>query len=431
MDSLRVITSVAASKDLHLFQIDVQTAFLHGEINREIYVHQPEGYVVPGSEKKVWRLKKGLYGLRQSAVLWNKRIHKTLIRLGFVQSTADPCVYTRMTGGVTMILALWVDDGLFAFSDMEAGQSVIKALQTEFKIRVSPAEHFVGLVINRDRANKSLHLSSPAYIDKLLEKFSMSECNPVKIPADKSVDLSKSMAPDTEEMRSKMTQYPYRQLIGSLMYAAITIRPDIAYIVNQLAQFCEDPGEKHWQAAKKVLRYLSATRRFGISFSGGDKESANTLIAFSDADYARDIDTRRSTSGFLFMLNGGVVSYCSRKQKCTARSTMESEYIAASEGASEAVFLRRLLSQIGVTQSSPTPFYCDNQAAISLVHNPEHHSRAKHIDVRYHFIREQQANGIINITHVPSESQLADILTKPLDFDSFAPLREAIGVKET
>jgi transposase InsO family protein len=278
MDSLRVITSVAASKDLHLFQIDVQTAFLHGEIDREIYVHQPEGYVVPGSEKKVWRLKKGLYGLRQSAVLWNKRIHKTLIRLGFVQSTADPCVYTRMTGGVTMILALWVDDGLFAFSDMEAGQSVIDALQTEFKIRVSPVEHFVGLVINRDRTNKSLHLSSPAYIDKLLEKFSMSECNPVKIPADKSVDLSKSMAPDTEEMRSKMTQYPYRQLIGSLMYAAITIRPDIAYIVNQLAQFCEDPGEKHWQAAKKVLRYLSATRRFGISFSGG---TTNQLIRSS------------------------------------------------------------------------------------------------------------------------------------------------------
>ena len=429
MDSLRVISSIAASQDLHLFQIDVQTAFLHGEIDREIYIQQPEGYVVAGSEKKVWRLKKGLYGLKQSAVLWNKRIHKTLIRLGFVQSAADPCVYTRMTGGATMIFALWVDDGLFAFSDMEAGQSIIKELQDEFKIRVAPADHFVGLVIQRDRANKSLHLSAPAYIDKMLEKFNMSECNTVKIPADKSINISKSMSPETEEKRKEMTRFPYRQLIGSLMYAAITVRPDTAFIVNQLAQHCNDPGEQHWKAGKKVLRYLAATRRFGISFSGGES-NVDTLIAFSDADYAGDVDTRRSTSGFLFMLNGGVVSYCSRRQKCVARSTMESEYIAASEGASEAVFLRRLLSQIGVEQSSPTPFYCDNQAAISLVHNPEHHSRAKHIDVRYHFIREQQANGIIDITHVPSESQLADILTKALDEDTFAKLRMAIGVTE-
>jgi hypothetical protein len=176
-DSLRSILALAASRDLHLLQIDVQTAFLYGEIDQELFIHQPEGYVTEDSENYVCRLNKGLYGLKQASRLWNKKIHRSLVNLLFTQSEADPCVYIRLSGGDIMILAIWVDDGLFAFSDKSAGQSVIDHLREEYKMKAGPAEHFVGLNINRDRPNKTLHLSSPSYIEKVLAKFNMTECN--------------------------------------------------------------------------------------------------------------------------------------------------------------------------------------------------------------------------------------------------------------
>jgi hypothetical protein len=166
-DSLRSILALAASRDLHLLQIDVQTAFLYGEIDQELFIHQPEGYVTEDSENYVCRLNKGLYGLKQASRLWNKKIHRSLVNLLFTQSEADPCVYIRLSGGDIMILAIWVDDGLFAFSDKSAGQSVIDHLREEYKMKAGPAEHFVGLNINRDRPNKTLHLSSPSYIEKV------------------------------------------------------------------------------------------------------------------------------------------------------------------------------------------------------------------------------------------------------------------------
>ena len=428
-DSLRSILALAASRDLHLLQIDVQTAFLYGEIDQELFIHQPEEYVTEDSENYVCRLNKGLYGLKQSSRLWNKKIHRSLVNLLFTQSEADPCVYTRLSGGDIMILAIWVDDGLFAFSDKSAGQSVIDHLREEYKMKAGPAEHFVGLNINRDRPNKTLHLSSPSYIEKVLAKFNMTECNPVRIPAEPSLRLSRDMEPADVETTAKMRSIPYRQVIGSLMYAAITFRPDITYAVNQLARFCENPGESHWSAAKKVLKYLASTRRFGLQFTGAGID-IDTLSAFSDADYAGDTDTRRSTSGFVFMFNQGAITWSSRRQNCVALSTMESEYIAASDSSREAVWLRRLTAQIGAVQKSPTNLYCDNKSAIAITHNPEHHSRSKHIDVKYHFLRDQQSNGTINISHISSESQLADIFTKPLSSNRFCILRSQLGVVE-
>jgi len=163
-----------------------------------------------------------------------------------------------------MILTIWVEDGLFASSDKTAGQSVIQHLREEYKMKAGPAENFVGLNINRDRPNKTLHLSSPSYIEKVLAKFNMTECNPFRIPAEPSLRLSRDMESADVETTAKMRSIPYRQVIGSLMYAAITFRPDITYAVNQLARFCENPGESHWSAAKKVLKYLASTRRFGL-----------------------------------------------------------------------------------------------------------------------------------------------------------------------
>jgi hypothetical protein len=428
-DSLRVILALTASRDLQLLQIDVQTAFLYGELDQKIYIKQPEGYVTPGHEHFVCLLHKGLYGLKQSSRLWYQKLQSSLIQLDFKQSEADPCVYTRETEGAFIILAVWVDDGLLAFDDPTAAATIIHHLQSEYKMTCSPAEHFVGLVINHDRQNRKLYLSSPQYIEKVLTKFNMIECNRIGTPSDKSTRLSTSMSPTTDISKAAMSKIPYRESVGSLMYAAITFRPDIAHSVNQLAQFCENPGEPHWKGVKRILKYLSSTRRHGLCYSG-QNTNPDTIVAFSDADYAGDVDTRRSTSGFVFILNGAAVTWSSRRQNCVALSTMESEYIAASETSREAVWLRRLLDQIGIRQERPIILNCDNKSAIALAHNPEHHTRSKHIDVRLHYIREQVIKKTIEINHVSSDDQLADILTKPLEETRFAHLRASIGVLE-
>ena len=194
-------------------------------------------------------------------------------------------------------------------------------------------------------------------------------------------------------------------------------------------QFCENPGKPHWKGIKRILKYLASTRTHGLCYSGKNT-NPDTIVAFSDADYAGDVDTRRSTSWFVFILNGAAVTWSSRRQNCVALSTMESEYIAASEASREVVWLRRLLDQIGIRQEIPTILNCDNKSAIALSHNPEHHTRSKHIDVRLHYIREQVTNEIVKINHVSSKIQLADILTKPLEETRFAHLRASIGVIE-
>ena len=197
-DSLRVILTLTASRNLQLLQIDVQTAFLYGELDQKIYIKQPEGYVTPGYEHFVCLLHKGLYGLKQSSRLWYQKLQSSLIQLDFKQSEADPCVYTRETEGAFIILAVWVDDGLLAFDDQTAATTIIQHLRSEYKMTCSPAEHFVGLVINHDRQNRKLYLSSPEYTEKVLTKFNMTECNRIGTPSDKSTRLSTSMSPTTD-----------------------------------------------------------------------------------------------------------------------------------------------------------------------------------------------------------------------------------------
>jgi hypothetical protein len=211
------------------------------------------------------------------------------------------------------------------------------------------------------------------------------------------------------------------------MYAAITVRPDIAFIAGQLARFCENPGPTHWKAAKRVLKYLAGTRNHGLCFDGRHIDN-NLLIGYSDADYAGDCDTRRSTSGFVFVLNGAAVTWSSRRQPIVALSTMESEYIAACDSSREVIWLRRLLHELGIKQTNPTPLLCDNESAISLTRNPESHKRSKHIDVRYHFIREQISKKNVEISYVNTKEQLADVFTKAIDGISQRKIMAGIGI---
>jgi hypothetical protein len=279
-------------------------------------------------------------------------------------------------------------------------------LSTHFKMTSHQADCFLGLQIDRNREKRELLLSQPQYIAGILRRFKMSTCFPVKTPADPQTHLTASMSPTTPEDISLMAGVPYKEAIGSLIYLIMCTRPDIAYAVGQAARFSQNPGKAHCKGRAQ-------------------------LVGFTDADYAGCLDSRRSTSGFLFLHLGGAVAWGSHRQTCTATSTTEAEYIAASDATKEAVWLRRLLIQIDSFPNNPVRLLCDNQSSIRLVHNPVHHNRTKHIQIRYHFIREKQEEGEIDIVYVTTTHQLADIFTKSLPTPQFMFLRSRIGIQNS
>lgn len=426
--SLRAVLAIAAAKDLEMIQLDIKTAFLYGELQEEIYMQQPEGFVTSGKEEQVCRLLKSIYGLKQASRAWNKKFHAFILKFGLTQSLADPCVYFRhlRKGEIDeefTVLIIYVDDGIIFSNRQQILTDILEHLKTEFEIRSLPADRFIGINITRDRPQHTIYLSQPDYIVKLLEKFNMSDCTPVAIPADPCCRLSPEMCPKNPEEEAEMKNVPYREAVGSLMHIMVMTRPDISYAIGQVAQFVQNPGKQHWRAVKRILAYLKKTLNLGLRFN----KDGDTLTGFCDSDYAGDLQTRRSTSGFVFLHLGGPVSWTSRRQQCVALSTTEAEFIAAAEATKEAVWLQQLLSELGEV-NKPTSLHCDNQSAIALVKNPAFHQRTKHIDVRLFYIREAQEDGTINVIYIPTDQQSADIFTKALAVPRFERLRETLGV---
>ena len=237
--------------------------------------------------------------------------------------------------------------------------------------------------------------------------------------------MSAEMAPKIENATKEMPSVAYREAIGSLMYLMVMTRPDIAFAVNQVSQCCQNPGPGHWNGVKRILAYLAGTSNHGLLFKKNDEGS---LIGYCDADYAGDADKRRSTTGYIFLLYRGPVSWCSKRQSCTALSTTEAEFVAACEASKEATWLLRLLQELGIKENGPVPLMSDNQSAIRVVNNTEFHQRTKHIDVKYNYIRDQQSNGIVDVRYICTNQQLGDIFTKPLPIPRFLMLRDQIGI---
>jgi hypothetical protein len=424
-ESVRVILSTAAAHNLEIIQLDVKTAFLHGDLHEEIFMDQPPGFISSDSPTHVCRLLKSLYGLKQASRSWNVKFDGYLVGLGFVRSVADPCVYRRSEENGIVILAIWVDDGLLCGPDKNKLLELISQLSTHLDITARDADFFIGIKIDRDRIRHTIHLSQEQYTNRILRRFKMLECNPKMQPADPYVRLTidgiegGSSSPTIDDST-------YREAVGSLMFLMVCTRPDIAFAVGQVAQFSHNPKQAHWIAVQRILAYLKGTSKYGVTYGG--TEQRHVLTAFSDSDYAGDSDTRRSTTGYLLIYNGGPVAWGSRRQSCVSLSTTEAEYIAMCEAAKDIVWTRRLLNGIGCDQKQPTELFCDNQGALKLVSNPEFHRRTKHIDVRYHYVRDQQMDGSLAVHHVGTKGQLADLLTKALAGPAFQNLRMKIGV---
>lgn len=421
LESLRTLTALSTQHGLELHHVDVSTAFLNGTLEEEVYMKQPKGYEKKGQEHLVCRLRKSIYGLKQSSRCWNTALDSHLREMGFTQSKSDPCIY--MSGGEdAFYIGVYVDDMILAGRDKTRIKGVKRDLSSKFDIKdLGKLSYFLGISIIQNQEERKTWMGQPAYTEKLLTKMGMHDCKPVKTPVEPGSHLVKGTEKDTAVDREL-----YQSLVGSLMYLATCTRPDIAYAVGTLARFSSNPNTTHWTAAKRVLRYLKGTSNLGIVFKG---EESGNCMGYSDADWAGDREDRKSTSGYLFQIAGGPVSWKSKKQDTVALSTAEAEYMALSCAAQESIWMRRLNSELGNPPQGPTIILEDNQSAIAMAKNPQFHGRAKHIDIRHHFVREQVSDGTIELKYCPTREMVADILTKGLAQEQFCLLRGMAGME--
>jgi hypothetical protein len=423
---VRTVLALAAAEDWELENMDVDTAFLNSPVDEDIYIKQPEGFEQfgPNGEELVCKLKKSLYGLKQAPRNWNVVIDSWLREYGFVPNAADACVYVMRVneGGreLVLIVLLWVDDLIIAGNSKELITVFKRDIGGRFKMKdLGALKWILGFEVRRNRLEQTIEVLQTAYIDQMLGRFGMSDCKPVATPMEG--ELEKINDPESKPERE------YMSIVGSLLYAAIVTRPDIAYAVQTLGRHMQASGPQHYVAAKRVLRYLKGTRELGIVYRGVSGSIENTvLVGFCDADWAGDRTTRRSTTAYVFVLCGGAISWASKLQGAVALSSTEAEYYALGAGGQEAVYLRRLLDGLGYKQEGPTVVKEDNQGCIALSTNPVHHKRTKHIDIKHHYVRELIANGEMALEYVATERQLADLLTKPLQRKRIVVLREAV-----
>jgi hypothetical protein len=422
--TIRTLLAFAIQHNMTIHQMDVVTAFLNGSLEEEIYMDQPEGYVQLGQEHLVCRLKKSLYGLKQSPRCWNTTFATFMESVGSRQSTADPCVYIQLEENtVVCIVAVYVDDLIIMTMSEKVMIEIKKVLTRRFRMKdMGPLHYCLGITIEQDRENNCIWMHQEQYILQMIKKFRMAEAKPVSTPTDCNVKLRKDDGVSKEVDRTM-----YQSMVGSLLYAANATRPDIAHAVSVASKFCAQPTQVHLTAVKRIFRYLKKTPKLAVKFQRQEDE-ASMLRGFSDADWAGDPDDRHSTSGIIFMMSGGPVTWMSKKQGMVTLSTAEAEYVALSFATQEAVWLRRLLKDLQMCVEKPTILMEDNQGAICIAKNPVYHNRTKHIDIRFHYIREAVQNEVIKLEYCPTNDMIADLLTKPLPKGQFEKLREAMGL---
>lgn len=402
METIRTVLAIAAQMELPVYQLDVKSAFLNGELHEEVYVEQPQGYVVKGKENMVYRLHKALYGLKQAPRAWNNKIDNYFINNGFHRSPSEPSLYVKKGGtNEFLIVCLYVDDLIYTGTKPLMLEEFKKAMMKEYEMTdLGLMKYFLGIQVQQKTGEISI--SQEKYTEDLLKKFNMSMCNPVTTPMALNEKLQKN------DGAKKANETLYRSLVGSLMYLTNT-RPDIVHSVNMISRFMNDPSQNHFSAAKRILRYLQWTKNIGIKYT---KEDDNSLIGYTDSDRAGSIDDRKSTSGYVFCLGTKPISWSSKKQKTIALSSAEAEYIAATDAACEAIWLRRVLENLQQEPETSTKIFCDNMSAIAMTKNPVFHARSKHIELRHHFIRNLVNDGEIQLIFITTKEQLADPFTK-------------------
>ncbi|KAJ9552277.1 hypothetical protein OSB04_016322 [Centaurea solstitialis] len=386
LKSIRILMAISAYFNYEIWQMDVKTAFLNGKLIED-----------------------------QASRSWNLHFDERIKEFGFAKSEFEPCVYTKFSGSIVTFLVLYVDDILLIGNDVPTLQSVKSWLSKCFQMKdLGEAAYILGIKIYRNRSKRLIGLSQSTYIDKILKRFRMDESKKGYIPMQHGIVLSKTQCPVSSQDQDKMKSVPYASAIGSIMYAMLCTRPDVAYSVSVTSRYQQIPGEPHWVAVKNILKYLRRTKEMFLVFGGSEDEIS--VIGYSDASFQTDRDDFRSQSGYVFTLNGGAISWKSSKQDTIADSTTEAEYIATSDAAKEVVWLRNFLSDLRVVASvsRPIDIFCDNSGAVVQAKEPREHHKSRHVLRKYHLIREIIGRGDVRICKIPTEENVADPLTKPL-----------------
>lgn len=446
LSSIRFLIGMAVEENLILNQMDVSTAFLNGEIEEEIYIEKPQNLekflleiVLDESRKEdktiflkaktmleeirkskteqICKLQKSIYGLKQASRQWFSKLDEKLREWGFEPSYADPCIYSMHSDKGKLLIGVYVDDFIIASSNQYELNLFKKKIQNTFETRdLGELNYCLG--IKFERINGAIYASQTKYTEDTLKKFNMDQCRPVSNPMEVGINLKKR-----EE--EKATEYPYQNLIGSLMYLALATRPDISYAVSYLSQFNSCYDQEHWVAAKRILRYLKGTKNLALKFH----RTGKTLVGMADADWASDKTNYHSYSGYCFKYGGAAISWESKKQKSVALSSCEAEYMALTHAAKEAIHLKQLANDSGLNMKTVT-ILNDNQSAKNMSENPIINSKSKHIHIREHFIREAVISGNVKIEYLPTDEMIADIFTKSLSGPKFVKFRNDLGLTE-
>jgi hypothetical protein len=424
MTTIRMVLALSASQSWHSKAFDITGAFLNGFMDELVYVDLPKGYYEfypdakrnAGNGKKLaLRAEKGIYGTKQAARQWNKDFDAFMKESGCIASKNDACMYYKREGDELMVIVLHVDDGMVVSSSQEMMDEFMEKLFKKYKGKENQGSYFLKLEVSKGK--DYIGIRQKPYIEKKVEEFGLKECNFVTTPMESGFYVDKNQ----DQGRIVL---PYKQIVGSIMYAMTKTRPDVVFAIGMLARYMDTYREAHWKAARRILKYLDTTKEEWLIYKKGNLN----LEAYVDADFAQCKETRKSVTGYVVRMCGGAISWRSRKQPVVTLSTMEAEYVAASEVAREIVWIRSMLHELGLTQEEPTTIWEDNNSCIAMANNPDLQDRSKHVDVKYHYVREQVEKNVIKFERVNTKEQVADTLTKALEKKSFEKSKLELGL---
>ena len=428
LTTFRLFLALSLQLGLTISQADVETAYLYSDLDEEIYIRIPEGMDDRDDDgnKMCWKLKKGLYGLKQSGFLWYRLISGWLRDFGFEQSVVDSCIYVYRNGDVTCLISTYVDDLFISCNCADFKADLIAKLREKFSITESTSfDDALGIQLDHKLDGFKLHMTN--YITAMLERHGMSQCHSTALPMDPGFEIHSKDAPTTDDEKAEMEKLPYAKLIGELLWLSRCCRPDITFAVSILARFTHCYSRRHFNALKHIMKYLKGTIDYGLIYTKSDDfDVQNSLIAYTDSDYAGSKADRYSTSGGILYLANCPISWRTKKQSTIATSTTESELTAMFEMSKEIAFARNLLETLHFEQKKPTILHCDNAGAFHLSKNPAVHDRSKHFEIRVLKVREYVSREYVFPNLIRTSEMIADIFTKALTKGLFERFRTSL-----
>ena len=408
--TLCILFTFAARERLDVYHLDVETAFLRGTLEETVYLEQPQGFIQEKQEDHVCLLHKALYGLKQGSRAWNRTVNDLLKKMNMAQSAFDTCVYYYANDRKLIIIALFVDDFLVFTNSIDFYSTLKEGLTKEVPVKdLGIVRKCLGINIHIDKNQGIIELDQTDYIESILQRFSMSECKGSSTPMEPGSQLNASISPINPQESERLRMIPYQNAVGALLYLVQATRPDLAYSVSTVSRFNQNYDDSHWAAVKRIMRYLQTTKNYRLRYN---KMAHTKLVAYCDASWAADYQDGRSTTGYIFLLQGGPISWNSRKQSTVALSSTQAEYMALSSATQEALWLRGLTIELTILGPSPVIIHSDNKGVIDLAKNAHFSSRTRHISIKHYFIKQSIDDKLIEVRFVTSFEMLADTLTK-------------------